>query len=218
MLRAMVSAITAVPHHPLDVRPAGNPEVPQGPVIELHQRSDGLPDLTFPTPVRRQVHQSPEGRAERPQPIPAALQSRIARRGAIEPDDIPIIVIPIVVGSIVAALLRGLATRRGRPAISRGLQHRLNRRGCGRMQGRTVEGKALHQGGEDRPPECGDGLILPGRRPSGCEAMSGARCLAATHRDGPCRDRQTVRPSSPCRVPCDPARQHGSHCENASPS
>src|SRR6185295_12777489 len=126
MLRAMVSAITAVPHHPLDVRPAGNPEVPQGPVIELHQRSDGLPDLTFPTPVRRQVHQSPEGRAERPQPIPAPLQSRIAWLGAIEPDDIPIIVIPIVVGSIVAALLRGLATRRGRPAISRGLQHRLN--------------------------------------------------------------------------------------------
>jgi hypothetical protein len=42
------SAITAVPHDLLNLRPLRNADIPQCPVIEFRQGSDGLFDLSLP--------------------------------------------------------------------------------------------------------------------------------------------------------------------------
>jgi hypothetical protein len=45
------SAITAVPHDLLYLRPLRNADIPQCPVIEFRQGSDGLFDLSLPAPM-----------------------------------------------------------------------------------------------------------------------------------------------------------------------
>jgi hypothetical protein len=45
------SAITAVPNDLLNLRPVRNADIPQCPVIEFRQGSDGLFDLSLPAPT-----------------------------------------------------------------------------------------------------------------------------------------------------------------------
>ena len=45
------SAITAVPHYLLNLQPLRNADIPQRPVIEFRQGSDGLFDLSLPAPT-----------------------------------------------------------------------------------------------------------------------------------------------------------------------